>query len=123
MEEQFVPYELALRLKELGFNEECFRVKLKNSPEHWYTQTDYKDYPKQKKEEVLIPLWQQAFDWFREKGLNPVIYKVEGHLWDWDIQDDNVEEDEVFDIDLFKTYQEARLECLKKLIEIVENYE
>ena len=24
MKEQFIPYELALELKELGFNEECF---------------------------------------------------------------------------------------------------
>ena len=138
MEKEFVPYEQALALKELGFNEECFRVKLKKSPEQWYTQTDYEDNPEQKEEEVLIPLWQQAFRWFREKYdlvIEPCVpfqrlYSTEedhfeilefgyriysfdqyrGGLRDkieWDGYDNSNEE-------------EAELECLKKLIEIVK---
>ena len=31
MEKEFVPYELAAKLKELGFNEECFNMYFKTS--------------------------------------------------------------------------------------------
>ena len=132
IENEFIPYEQALALKELGFNEECFRVKLKKSPEQWYTQTDYEDYPEQKEEEVLIPLWQQAFDWFREK------YGIIGNVNDNCILENtySISISKIFDSRIlyvngrnhnlkdkqgFTTYEEAELECLKKLIEIVKN--
>lgn len=62
MTREFIPYEQALALKELGFDETCFAY--------------YKD---MKGEKVLLydsmnfdgecntPLYQQAFRWFREK--------------------------------------------------------
>ena len=75
MEKQFVTYEIALKLKELGFDEKCFGF--------WYvsqinnscielrhgmcifksTSIELSKYPKN----VLAPLWQQVIDWFREK--------------------------------------------------------
>ena len=106
MKEQFIPYELAVKLKELGFDEECFRVKLKNSPEHWYTQTDYEDYPEQKEEEVLIPLWQQAFEWLWNKT-NKYIIPIPNDDKEWLCLGQK-----------FKTYEEARQACLEKLIEL-----
>ena len=74
MEKEFIPYEQALELKELGFDEECvayYHTTLSSSnvdlvlgkthnrfyylvgiPEHFNT---------------LAPLYQQAFRWFRGK--------------------------------------------------------
>src|SRR5690606_253723 len=110
--------ELAVKLKELGFDEECFYVKLKNFPEHWYTQTDYEDYPEQKEEEVLIPLWQQAFDWFTRKGLHSYI---EG-AYPWFRYYINTADDRYEGFKHFKI-EEAKQACLEKLIEICKNYQ
>lgn len=78
MKHLFVPYELALKLKEKGFDEPCFK--------YWYaeTQTDtpyltYTVYDEELYEQsfngkfegdeiqVSAPLYQQVIDWFREK--------------------------------------------------------
>ena len=67
MEEQFVTYEIVLKLKELGFNEPCFG---------WYSYEEFNPLRIQKCETYLgiesctkAPLWQQAIDWFRVKYL------------------------------------------------------
>ena len=70
MEKQFVTYIIALKLKELGFDEECFG---------WYGINKEFIFPanntlhsaNSKMSNSLIkcsaPLWQQVIDWFREK--------------------------------------------------------
>ena len=71
MEKQFVTYEIALKLKELGFDEECLA---------WYLPEIYiKDnictpilgaYCRNwssSKDRLNCPLYQQVTDWFREK--------------------------------------------------------
>lgn len=63
MKEQFVPYELALKLKKLGFDEECFGAWKDNK------KTPMKGYFENQiisslDNAILAPLWQQAFDWF-----------------------------------------------------------
>jgi hypothetical protein len=144
MEKEFIPYEQALALKELGFDEPCLlRIqyssgydvftgrKFQNSI--WLGngyEADIDDkkikykFPKhseQKYGNLKIPLYQQAFRWFREK------YRCEFHI---DCRrHTSVKYYEVFLFDGNKssmvfgkslTYEEAELECLKKLIEIVK---
>jgi hypothetical protein len=128
----FVPYEQALALKELGFDEPCFTW-------YWddigmYNGLEFGNH-NQNSNYVSAPLFQQAFRWFREKyglkvsfpywnGFNKMIpedlgrdkYEImiipanhrtisvrnpKGRIW-------------------FDTYEQAELECLKKLIEIVK---
>mgnify|MGYP006321721599 FL=1 len=121
MEKEFVPYELAVKMKELGFDKDCFKVKVLGKEQYDYTQSDYADFPEQREKEVLIPLWQQAFDWFREtKNLFSIVnwYRVNG----------NPNREFLFYIDVFEvgsetknkfeTYELARTACLEKLIEI-----
>lgn len=65
MKKQFVSYKIALALKELGFNEECFGWYYLNNP-------DYIEYERCKLKDctdihIPAPLWQQVEDWFREK--------------------------------------------------------
>jgi hypothetical protein len=119
MEKEFAPYELALRMKQLGFDEECFYVKLlKKKTKCFYTPSDYDDFPEQKELEVGMPLYQQAFRWFREK------YKYCSYI------KESSKERYRFYIEKFKekyytsaaysTYEEAEAACLEKLIEIVE---
>ena len=116
MEKEFVPYDLAVKLKELGFDEKCLGVYYnKDGDVRIYDGNEVGD----------APLWQQAFDWFyKEYKLwyytFPNIHEVdwnyhiqeyiEGEFWGGITQDRG-----------FKTQVEARLECLKKLIELVKN--
>jgi hypothetical protein len=142
MEKEFVSYNQALRLKALGFDEECFKCKVIGQEHLDYTPSDYDDFPEQKEKEVLIPTFSQAFRWFREK------YYLEGEIskrYRWSANSPNHDETfyqwGIFDFTLGRenyivwlsgydadkgekactSYEEAELHCLDKLIEIVEN--
>ena len=73
MKEQFITYEIALKLKELGFDEGCLAYYGDNIlifDKHEYLECDIKaNYVLGWKNQVitLAPLWQQVIDWFREK--------------------------------------------------------
>jgi hypothetical protein len=122
MNKEFVSYEQALALKELGFDELCFGYwKSKNWLIQEKTRTDGYTHADQ---ECSAPLYQQAFRWFREKyGLYHSIgldNSLENDVnCDYQIINHSQSISE-FETD-FKTYEEAELECLKKLIEIVKN--
>jgi hypothetical protein len=118
MNKEFIPYEQALELNELGFNEECLAVVNVNSYELKIINGSYN-------EELYlpIPLYQQAFRWFREK------YKCESSVISLHLPFESYREyqfvithptSEVVEAN-FNTYEEAELACLKKLIEIVKN--
>ena len=129
MESLFCPYELALELKELGFNQPCFAF-------YGLSRDDYKtirlsifqnlktDYlPDIHHLDVTCdaPLYQQAFRFFREKyGLHYIICKniqMDGYGYREVILIPYMEENENT---IFKTYEEAEVECLVKLIEIAK---
>ena len=116
MENNFVPYELALKLKELGLDEEClgFYTELENLviKENVKRQDCSKD-------KCIAPLWQQSFDWFRkEKDLYADIYRT-GNLFSANIED-MLMGNSLCGVCKEINYEEARLECLKKLIEIAK---
>jgi hypothetical protein len=128
MEKEFIPYEQALALKELGFNELCFA---------FYTtekqliiargdvlQSSIENAP-------IAPLYQQVFRFFREKygldySINPFYYPETTKIrFRWDYfkfiyhEVPNRRKFESFGGGE-ATREEAELECLKKLIEIVK---
>ena len=128
MTQEFIPYEQALALKELGFDEPCFGW--------WFTDEKMLIIEKSTKSTseniVQAPLYQQAFRWFREK------HNIQGYIYSSTVRG-NVEKTKQFtgyiwningiDIpflstdardELHDTYEEAELECIKKLIEIVK---
>lgn len=112
---QFIPYKLALKLKELGFNEECLA---------WYisevhgVEIGLVKLSHLIKKAIVAPLYQQAFDFFREKyNINSYI-KYQGiygyyYVINYDEYGNN-EENCGFQ------YEEARLKCLTKLIQIAK---
>jgi hypothetical protein len=123
MEKEFIPYEQALALKELGFDEPCFAHFVKhydeikcilnsNDFDEWWTNNS--DNLK-----VKAPLYQQAFRWFREKhNLHiSISHSVNGKFDCWTNDGNLLENGKYCDVD---TYEEAELECLKKLISIVK---
>lgn len=94
MEKEFISREQALALKKLGFDGPYLA---------YYT----------------IPLYQQAFRWFRDKHhLDSFIkpsYKLDTKKGYYFCFDGYVSSG------YFKTYEEAEKACLDKLIEIVKN--
>ena len=130
MEKEFVPYNLALKLKELGFNEGVLAQYRVDGYLCWGkddcslgSDISDEDYKNNCFSEFgcRAPLWQQAFRFFREKyGLHYIICKniqMDGYGYREVILIPCTEENENT---IFKTYEEARLECLKKLIEIAK---
>jgi hypothetical protein len=130
MNKEFIPYEQALELKELGFDYQCVnyyshygngQVHLNNlvlcSKIGVETNND---------KGILAPLYQQAFRWFREKYNLDSFVK---HLYIstikvgyyFGIDQYKGIEFQMGLVDCYKTYEEAELACLKKLIQIVKN--
>lgn len=113
MKKEFVPYELAVKLKALGFDELCLLS--------WnlYThEVNFNGQPsKFTSEDVIqLPTFSQAFRWFREKYdfyvvIKPFNSEFSCIIWTSKAQNH---------IGIFKTYEEAELACLLRLIEIVE---
>jgi len=68
MKHLFVPYEIALALKEKGFEEECLAYFLTSTqPDPVITVCNpNKQYPEWINT-ISAPLYQQVVDWFREK--------------------------------------------------------
>ena len=129
MKNEFVIYEQALALKELGFDEPCFGRYGNDS------KMLYKDYSKELHSNwhTIAPLYQQAFRWFREKydldieierkwkyssNHNPTETFIRFSIYNFKL--DRESREYILDIpkDVCKTYEEAELECLKKLIEL-----
>ena len=125
MNKEFIPYEQALELKELGFNDGClagysldrydavfFDIKEQNGI-GWLTRSnkglkDHKGY-------CTTPLYQQAFRWFREKyNYQHIVQYFEGTYFSC-VRDSNT-----WSADRYDTYEEAELACLKKLIGIAK---
>lgn len=122
MEKEFIPYEQALALKELGFDEPCFgRYNPDNALIVSHTETYNTDF--RKTLFTQAPTFSQAFRWFREKyGLFSIIlpYLIIGNQWYYKITNRNNSSGLPFE-EGFETYEEAELACLIKLIEICKN--
>ena len=132
MEKEFVPYEVALRLKVLGFKEKClasfYTYDIENFKENKF---DYRgkfniDYSSEddyiintdKSYYIAAPTFYQAFRWFREKyHIFHNIDKLFADEFGYTIYENDKEPMNYFN---FNTYEEAEIACLKKMIEIVK---
>jgi hypothetical protein len=122
MNKEFIPYEQALELKELGFDE----------PTSFYWEDNvirplpmkdevcafhFNRHTRTENEWICAPLYQQAFRWFRMKhadldfGIGKIHNGTNNYHYHINL------EWEFFE----GTYEEAELACLRKLIEIVKN--
>ena len=139
MEKEFVPYEIALELKELGFDEPCFatyRTHAVGSKKPFEYDLDYhtkvemssnvipinSEYTEESKW-ISAPTYSQAFKWFREnyKLLHSIhgIHSIEP--FELDCQILNISNGSSYHLKYSgDDYEQAELECLKKLIQIVK---
>ena len=136
MEKEFIPYEQALALKELGFNRRTLAQYNTRQNDEWILTFDLSgegQYPKGSSA-CIAPTFSQAFRWFREKynlkgfiGFRPNVKQFDCHIYDMFLSGTEYVKQrtlEEFNKDpKVGTYEEAELECLKKLIEIVKTKE
>ncbi len=150
MNEEFIPYEQALQLKELGFDEPCFNYYNNDNED-----TDDKTFIlfpylhvigiknseriKNKRMEMTIsaPLYQQVFDWFLDKynlfgyvntGFCPFKNEPKSKTrWVGIVKGVNIRglssSDTYFKevyTVCFKNINEAKLECIKLLIKSIK---
>jgi hypothetical protein len=129
MEKEFAPYEQALALKELGF-EYISTIFAYDDAKELYTRSGI---PHDFNIRGLLsaPTFSQAFRWFREKhnlrgfiGFRPNVKQFDYHIYDMSLSGKEYVKQrttEEYNKDpKVGTYEEAELECLKKLIEIVK---
>lgn len=132
MNKEFVPYEQALALKGLGFNEPCFGYYYTLNGKDWqfaeksvYYRLD-DEINIGPKFSLLAPTFSQAFRWFREKydlqynivwnkfyNKTPYEYEVRPIWRDEPLRPYGTS-------GMCITYEEAELACLKKLIELIK---
>jgi hypothetical protein len=129
MEKEFVSYEIALKLKELGFDEPCFtyyhningniRTGIEVHIHNAWTYAGTK-----KLETTLAPLHQQVFRWLRNK------YDIDFSIMStYSRYNENtskkyggvIDNKTVFiNVGFYETYEKAELAGLQKMIEIIE---
>jgi hypothetical protein len=149
MEKEFIPYEQAVELKELGFDEPCLLHIQYSSGTDVFTGRKFKNsiwlgngydaeigdkkikykFPKHSEQgygTLEIPTYQQVFRWFRD---NHRLYHEIKMFGDWDKPQYSyitsgrtmTNPAHMWYYEDKDSYEEAQLECLKKLIEIVKN--
>lgn len=106
MKNEFVPYDIALAMKELGFDEACFgwysgagmhtlAIETSKNSEGWLLGKN-----------CSAPLYQQAFRWFRDELKDSAFepYDMVKH----------------YSYNMKVSWEKAQDACLRKLIEIVK---
>lgn len=121
MEKEFVPAHLAIKMKILGFNEPCL-VGVKNNETLTGTGFTFTNF-NNNVHDFVLPLWQQAFDYFRNEH-NFIVSPIKYYKYYFAIEKINkgiCETEFIDDTYPLDTYEQARLACLEKLIELVTN--
>jgi len=120
MEREFVPYEIALAMKDLGFDEPCFNwygfsKKVGDNPSSCCNSYGF---IQERKSFCSAPLYQQAFRWFREEyGL------LAEFCWN---TPNKKHATMIYPTDFYyqsESYEEAQDACLNKLIKMVKENE
>lgn len=115
MTQEFVNYNQASALKELGFNEPCLMYiddegdLINDDTAEWFGAID-------------VPLKQQVFRWFRDK------HNIDSHIEKYLSSEDAIEyffmisDEKSIDFESinFESHKEAESACINKLIEILK---
>ena len=126
IEKNFVPYQIALEMKLLEFDEPCIGYFKGNK----LSQTSWQYLESQEKvdyifgtrgDSILAPVYSQAFEFFREK------HNLHHNIcFDIDEEYDKgficiiKNKNKTILLENTESYKEAELDCLKKLIELIK---
>lgn len=125
MRKQFSTYEIALALKELGFNEKCIAYFLNKERLIIQNEIDMSFM-------LQAPLYQQIIDWFREK-YELIIDSPKPDIWNkgrWSVRIESMNETIILEsiVDqpywiiyrCYKSYEEAREQSILKVLKIIK---
>lgn len=118
----FVSYDIAVQLKEIGFDEPCIAYFNSTSIMPDYPYRYVKNYNKNSTESksfITAPTYEQVFKWFRKKNYQSSVVFNFGSFYDFI---EHIREAEAFATDEdYNSYEEAREQLILKLIEIYKN--
>lgn len=137
MENNFIEYQEALELKELGFDEPCLAIfnkegKLRQSEKNIHNLSvgryDFPIYDKKSihYEGIRAPLYQQVIDFFREEHKLHITIDQDGDVdneYVYSITKTTYPYQRVWQDGNHWTYSEARQEGIKRAIEYVKKYQ
>lgn len=118
LKKEFVPYQEALELKELGFDEPCFGfylagvIKVKE-----YKNSQNKNTAFYNNTVCSAPTFSQAFRWFRENYKLSGLIEIGTQEYSFIIFDE-AKDSRKISSSMNGTPEEAELACLRNLIEI-----
>ena len=140
MKHLFIPFELSLKLRDLGFDEPCFgyiterdfsnKMKITNSKLRKEAQVNKLSFKRVMTDRVAAATYDQAFDFLEDKfGMTGFIFS-DGFNWTFDLRWVTKENQDFHKYPSVNfpqsekeriwsdTYKKAKLECLTKLINI-----
>lgn len=126
MYEQFINYQEAKDLKELGFNEKCAAHYLGEEREDLELKWEiYRNLSINTTYLIQAPTYGQVFRWFRDRGLYSAVNTDQTMEPKYAFcisrfSDNDGWETIVFNSDLYYEYENAQLDCLRELIEILK---
>ena len=138
MRENFITYEQALALKELGFNEPCLLEEYFEDSQcvsEWAYEEPFKinteldhltdkfnaDDDEHYEYSVAVPLKQQVFKWFRDKyNIYGMVTYYGKKQWFIEILDHKGNDLIKIEHNTFWSCEEAESSCIDKLIEIIK---
>ena len=114
-EKDFVIYPIAIKMKELGFNEPCLagyddteKLHIRNVD----FQSDFKGF-------CLTPTYQHIFRWFRKNfHWTYKVNQVTKNNWSYTLE--NFPNDRNYYGQLYKSFEEAEIACVEKIIEFIK---
>jgi hypothetical protein len=136
MKNEFVSYEVALKLKELGFDEPCLCAYDKNEMLYHSHKTDklFTILNSNLSNQYSAPLYQQVFRWFRkqfnwqssiEATKDQLDHELGYNYWIWNSETGEeyhtMPKNRPFGGWCFTTFEEAQIECIKELISTIKN--
>jgi hypothetical protein len=120
-DKDFIPYQEALELEKLGFDEYCMECCYYEWKDRGvthillHTPDSYDSH-----EGVKAPTYSQAFRWFRDKyDLYCYVEPYKDNQFDYVVVSDLFGQEDC-DGELLNTYEEAELACLREMIKIVK---
>lgn len=130
MKKLFVPYEIALKLKEKGFNEPCCAKSYEldkdkdekmihygsvNFPQLWNSSVVNDTRPL-----ISIPMYQQVIDWFRNTHKIIIEARPLNTLDWWDALIYNEECERICRDAGYKTYYEALTKAIEEALKLIK---
>jgi len=125
-EKNFLDYTQSIKLKELGFDEECIGHWVNVDRPIFFHNKKPKKYSKlfkKKSPHCVAPLYQEAFDWFEKQGLFSYIdrtYTTGKYEYEYNISNENHSDSHTKrNVFGFETKRLAEIACINELAKLL----